>query len=47
MVCIIKVDADRISRIKKDICELVLIGENHLRSVLNPIIFLSAINWYL
>ncbi len=35
----LKVDADRISQIKKDICDHVLIGEIQLRSVLNPAIF--------
>ena len=29
----VKVEADRISQIKKDICNQVLIGENQLRSV--------------
>ncbi len=43
----VKVDADRILQTFVFVWDLVLIDENELRSTLNPITFLSAINWYL
>ncbi len=38
-------DADRISQTFVFVWDLVLVGDNQLRSVLNPTIFLSAINF--